>query len=574
MTEIREAGNNKLLTGALSLGYGLTGLIFAYFYFFPTFITPLLSDALIVLGVLLLLSCLIFASLKAKSSGEVILVLPAVILASILARAIPHLRLSYPPLGDPYFYAISTLNIMEYGTLEPILAGWYSGVLAHLHWPMMHLFTAIAVKLTGIDSMWFFRFQEPLLGGLFALAVFTLAKEATRNNTIALLSALFASLSDVVIFYQSEYHPQGFALIVFVLFLYIYLKSRTTGKLRYQILALACLVVFVASHHFSSLFVGLLAISFVGMNHLISILPQRLGQITQAARAIRADYNLWLIVAVAGLAYHFWIYEGLLRNIVRRYGGYGVIMLEPGNILLDVGASTPMYITLLNAIKWGILLLAVPAIIRVIRTSRPHEARLLVMLACVLFAGFAGTFIVWGPVDRIIAFYAPLVSVFAAMTVHKLFTLNQSSNWRNQTIKITTVLIVGLLLAAGFFRGINIPAFYFQSSQVNSYYWYSNRLPKMEEYKGAGEWTGMYIPQNLRVGAGWYIRTFPFFFGKRSLPNVSYAEENPTARVDYIMFDPNFPRGYESAQRLEPEFDRDLSVIYDNGEVKVYKVPR
>ncbi len=125
-------GNGRLVF-TLSLGYILTGLIIAYFYFFPTLINPLFSDILIVLGVLLLISCLIYVSIKAKSSRDVALILLGIVLLSILARLIPHLRLAYPPLADPYYHAISALNVIDYGTLKPILGDWYSGVYAHLH---------------------------------------------------------------------------------------------------------------------------------------------------------------------------------------------------------------------------------------------------------------------------------------------------------------------------------------------------------------------------------------------------------------------------------------------------------
>ena len=568
--EEEKVGDNKQLVFIVA-GYILIALIIAYFYLFPTLINSLFSDILLVLGVLLLLSCLIYASIKAKSSRDVGLVLLGIVLLSVLARSIPHLRLTYPPLADSYYHAVSALNVIDYGTLQPILRDWYSGVYAHLHWPMMHLFTAGAVNITGIDSMWFFRFQEPLLGGIFALAVFALAKEVTKSNPIALLSALFASLSDVVIYYQSEYHAQGFAVIFFVLFLYIYLKSRTTGRLSYYVLSLVCLVIFLLSHHFSSLFVTLLAISFIGLSYLISILPKQIGQVTQVAREVRADYNLWTIVAVAGLAYHVMIYFSPLQSFI---GRYLEPQLEPTASLVAFGVGVPMLNTLLNSAKWGIFLLAVFSIVRIIRVPWPHALRLLVLLACILFAGFVGEYIIWGPVDRMVVFYAPLASIFAAMTVHALFTLNQFSFRRNQMIKAATIFIAGLLLTAGFFNGSHVPAFYFKNSPVNDYYWYSNRLPKMDEYKVAGEWTGVYIPGNLKIGAGWYTRTIPMFFGKRSLLNVISPLRSPRASVDYIMFDPNFPRGYEETKRLEYEHDRDLSMIYNNGEVQVYKLLR
>jgi len=563
--------SNGRLVFTLSLGYILTGLIVAYFYLFPTLINPLFSDILVVLGVLLLVSCLIYASIKAKSSRDVVLVLLGIVLLSILARSIPHLRLTYPPLVDPYYHAVSALNIIDYGTLQPILGGWYGGVNAHLHWPMMHLFTAGVVNITGIDSMWFFRFQEPLLGGIFALSVFALAKEATKSNPVALLSALCASLSDVVIYYQSEYHAQGFAVIFFVLFLYIYLKSRTTGRLGYSVLALACLVVFLLSHHFSSLFVTLLAIGFIGLNQLISILPQRIGRVTQVAREVRADYNLWTIVAVAGLAYHVMIYFSPLQSFI---GRFVEPTLEPTASLVVVGAGVPMLATLLNLAKWGIFLLAAFSIVKIIRTPWPHELRLLVLLACILLAGFVGEYIIWGPVDRMIVFYAPLASIFAAMTVHALFTLNRFPFRRTQAIKTAIVFIAGLLLTAGFFNGSHVSAVYFKNSQMNSYYVYSNRLPRMDESKVAGEWTGIYIPDDLRIGTGWYTRVFPFFFGKRSDIKVNFYTRYPAAPVDYIVFEPSFSPRPEKLKRLEYEYDRDLSVIYNNGEVKIYKLLR
>ena len=397
-----------------------------------------------------------------------------------------------------------------------------------------------------------------------------MAKEATKSNSVALLSALIASLSDVVIYYQSEYHAQGFAVIPFVLFLYIYLKSRTTGRLSYYVLALVCLVAFLLSHHFSSLFVTLLAIGFIGLNQLISILPQRIGRVTQVARELRADYNLWTIVAVAGLAYHVMIYFSPLQSFV---GRYVEPQLEPTASLVAVGVGVPMLATLLNLAKWGIFLLAAFSIVRLIRTPRPHELRLLVLLACILLAGFVGEYIIWGPVDRMIVFYAPLASIFAAMTVHKLFTLNKFSFRRTQVIKVATVFIIGLLLVAGFFNGTRIPAFYFKSSQINSYYVYYNRLPKMDESKVAGEWTGIYIPDDLRIGTGWYTRVFPFFYGKRSDIKVNFYTRYPAAPVDYIMFEPNFTLRPEELEKLEYEYDRDLSVIYNNGEVKIYKLP-
>ncbi len=554
--------DNKQLVFTLSLGYILTALTIAYFYFFPTLINPLFSDILIVLGVLLLLCCLIYASIKAKSSREVILVLSAIMLLSILARLVPHLRLVYPPLHDPYFYFISFLNILEHGTLQPILSWWYPLLDMHLQWPVMHLLGAMTAQVTGIDSMWFLRFQAPLLGAVFSLAVFALAKEGTKNNTIALLSALFASASDVAIFYQAEYHPQGFASIFFVLFLYIYLKSRITGRLSYRVLALMCIGVFVLSHHFSSIFVALLAISFIGLNHLISILPRRIGWIIQVAREVRADYNLWIILAVTGLAYHFvMVAISPVVEFLRM-----AIEAQPPAMLLAIGADVPILTLLLNSAKWGILLLAAFSIIKAIQTPQPHEFRLLVLLACILFSGFITTYIIGGPTDRLILFYVPIVSIFAAMTIHELFMLNKVSLQRVQAIKAATVFIVGLLLAAGFFNGLPMPAFYFKSSQPNIFYWSSNMLCSVDKYGSTGQWIKNYAPNNSKFITEWDTWVIPLFYGERPIENIRLIRSIEDRFEGYIIvINPSIPYYYEGRYFDKEHFLNSINILYTNG---------
>ena len=563
--EVGKVGDNKQSVFTLSVAYVLITLIIAYFYFFPTLINPLFSDILIVMGVLLLLCCLTYASIKAKSSREVILVLLAIMLVSILARLIPHLRLAYPPLHDPYFYFISFLNILEHGTLQPILSWWYPLLDMHLQWPVMHLLGAMTAQVTGIDSMWFLRFQAPLLGAVFSLAVFALAKEATKNNTIALLSALFASASDVVIFYQAQYHPQGFALIFFVLFLYIYLKSRTTGRLSYRVGALMCIAVLVLSHHFSSLFVALLAISFIGLNHLIPILPRRIGWITQVAREVRADYNLWIILAGTGLAYHF------LTVAISPVGGFLSALVEeqPPAMLLAVGADVPMLTTLLNSAKWGILLLATFSIIKAVRSPQPHQFRLLVLLAPILFSGFIGNYLTGGPIDRFILFYVPIVSVFAAMTIQKLF-IDRLHIRGTQLAKVIMVPIIGALLAAGFFNA-QTPAYYFKSGEVNTYYRYSDDLSSIDKYGYTGQWIKEFTPENSRYVTEEDTIVIPFFYGERPIDNIQhylyYAYMEGRVRDRYIVVNPTIPYSFDGKYFDKEHFLNSIDILYTNGVV-------
>ncbi len=153
--------------------------------------------------------------------------MPQLLIFIFIARAIPNLRLSYPPLHDPYYHYVCTLNVLRYKTLKPVLGWWYSRVNTQLHWPDMHLLTTALGHITDIDIMKLFRFQESVMGMIFFFAVFILAKTVTNSDRIAMLSALFASISYIIIFYQSEYHSQGSAIVLLILLLYTFIKSRS-----------------------------------------------------------------------------------------------------------------------------------------------------------------------------------------------------------------------------------------------------------------------------------------------------------------------------------------------------------
>ena len=367
----------------------------------------------------------------------------------------------------------------------------------------------------------------------------------------------------MVIYYQAEYHPQGFALIFFVLFLYIYLKSRTTGRLRYRVLALVCIAVFVLSHHFSSIFVVWLAISFIGLKHLISILPRRIGWITQVAKEVRVDYNLWIILAVTELAYHFLMVD------ISPVGGFLSALVEeqPPAMLITVGADVPMLTTLLNSAKWGILLLAAFSIIKAIRTPQPHQFRLLVLLACTLFSGFIGNYLTGGPIGRFVLFYTPIVSIFAAMTIEKLF-IDGLPIRGTQLAKVIMVPIIGALLAAVFFNA-QTPAYYFKSGEVNTYYLYSDDLSSIDKYQHTGQWIKDYTPNDFKYITESDTIVIPFFYGERSIDTVEhylyYAYVGGRMRDRYIIVNPTIPYSFDGKYFDKGCFLNSIDILYTNG---------
>ena len=538
----------------------------AYFKYFPTIINSEVTNILIFLLVFLLTSLLVYGAFIIKKSTDIYFLLPQSLIFVFIARAVPNLRLSYPPLHDPYYHYVCTLNVLKYGTLEPILGWWYSGVDTQLHWPDMHLLTTALVHITDVDVMQVFRFQEPVLGMIFFLAVFILAKTVTNNDGVAMLSALFASLSSIIIFYQSEYHPQGLAIIFLILLLYAFIKSRSglIHNIYFRYVALIFCAVFVLSHYFTPLFLALIFIMYLMMllmvRALSSYAPVK-DKIYKIAEDIESDDTFFIVVIVSALAYHFVVYTKAVEEFIRMAGAGSVLQAH----LVSIGQpDVPLLTSILCASKWGLFILAAISILWIIKTKNTNEFRLAVFFICIVFAGVIGNHVIASPLDRLIGFYVPFAAVFGSLTLFRFRDAWFRGIQKNRKT-IVAVLIASILITCGFF-GSQTPAYFFQDSEINTYYWYSNRLPKMDEYKIAGEWTGKYIPQDSTIGVEFDTRTIPFFYGKHEYCNVKLS---PTKYSDdYIMANPRIPYDYKGCKKMY--FDQDLNVIYYNGELKIY----
>ena len=210
-----------------------------------------------------LIFLIIYGILISNNSNEIYLFfIPSMIFAFVV-RSIPNLVMSIQPLHDSYFYYTCSLNIIETGTITPFLTSWYSDINEQLQWPLMHILNASLFYMTNINLTLLLKFQEPFMGVIFFLGVFILAKVTTKNTKIAIIAALIATFTDSVIFYQAEYHPQGFAFVLFAFLLYAFIKSRIINKMSFRILTLIFALSFILSHHFSSIFLGLLCISYI-----------------------------------------------------------------------------------------------------------------------------------------------------------------------------------------------------------------------------------------------------------------------------------------------------------------------
>lgn len=485
-----------------------------YFRFFPTIINPVISDTLIVSVIFLLLLSLIIGSFMVKHLKELILIMPQCLLICFLARCIRSLRLSYPALWDPYAFYVTFLNIHDYGTLEPVYNYWYP-VEGLINWPSMLIITEYLSNISGIDTLWLFRYQQPILGMILFLGIFLLAYMVSRNYGVALLSALISSLSSHVIFYQSEYHYQGYAFIIFVFLLISLMKLFNSRNVRlYRVLVVIFTLACTFSHYYSSLFVlFILGLSFCFV-HLISIFNKVCPNIRLNLIKVNQQNNAFLLLLILLIiGYHLFVFPEHIQSYVQ--------MISTANPyhapVISAASSIPFPTNIIHNIRFIILLLGFVSILYTIKTKKNEELILAIICTILISLGAFGNTLFYLEVGRIVAFYELLIGIFVALTLFRLRDIWLKPLDKQRTVTTLICIIIAGIITITFFGGHYVPAYYFKSLDQNSYYWCNNNLPDMQKYENGGLWINRYTPENsliLTDGTSYFIHSAIFFWGQ------------------------------------------------------------
>ena len=510
------------------VAYFLLTVYAVYFKFFPVIFSPIISN-IFLLGVLaILLGILVIQPFLVKMKSELYCVLPQYLIFAFVTRAIPTLRLTYQPLEDPYYYFISTLNVANFGTLEPFLSWWYGLTQQQLSWPDLHIIGSSLMTFTGIQSIEILRYVLPGMGAVFFLGVFLLAKEITNNVSVALLAGLFASTSDSVLFYQSEYHPQGIAFIYFVFFLVLIIRYFSTPSLVNGSLMIVYALVFSLSHHFSSVFFGMLSVFFLLSFWIFQSFFSRYINFNDSKQ-----YNYyilpWTIIAILMFFSHIFKYPAFLKVVS------SAMMNEivPIRALITYGPTVPLQATILNSLKYLLLGLAIISILYIFKSKNKKEFFCFIILIGILIAGAIGTFIAFIPVDRLIGFYVPFAALFASLTLYRFHDV-WLSKWRTKYKKIIIVVISLMILIAGPLNFFG-PALIFHDSPKDPYYWHCNDYSGFSSYGVPGDWIKKYISQQSTFSS--YNDTFmiPYFYGQ--IPATrGYSDGKSSVETGYYIF--------------------------------------
>lgn len=566
----RRAGTNRSLRLIAALSYSGVAFLLAYFVYFPTIGSALLTNLLLVLAVAITVVSLIAGAFLLKKKADIWYLLPQALALTFIARAIPNLRLAYPPLHDPYYYFSATMNILDYGTLTEHLSYWYETVDVFLHWPIIHLLSANLVYLTGLTPDFMLRFQEPLLGMVFFLAAFSLANVITHNYSFSFIAALLASFSETIVFYQSEYHPQGLAIILFILIIYLFFKYLSFPKRIAPVAGLIVLVgtAFMLSHYFTPLFISLIFVEYIIFLAAIPALKYLKGWSGKWAGFIKNagfDNRICIILILLPLAYEFVYYNFFLCEAIKMMGfGGHAAALVPSSVATT---AIPLITSILSLFKWILLILSIISIAYIIWARLDGFFRLVILVISLLIAGAVGFLSHTAPTDRIIAFYSTFAAVLASVVILKL--RGWSPGWMNKNLGMVLATAIVAMLVVGAFLNSQTPSYYFKDAPVNMYYWYSDDLSSMGVYQNTGDWISLYTPAKSYFMTEFDTRILPYYYGNRSSTNMQIFDPSDPYSANFTVLNPRIPYSGDYGMLDKKQFIGTHGLTYNNGVLDV-----
>jgi hypothetical protein len=530
---------------------------------------------------LVVLACLVAtsialatASLAVRTGRDWALLGGHALIAGFLVRSIPVVLLPYPPLHDGYYYFVSAINVAEEGSLSPVLANWYSQVGQQLHWPLLQLLTTQLSSWSGTPLVELWRFLPPALGSLTFVAVSLVTYAAFEDWRIASVAGLLATFSDIVLFYQMEYQPQGLAITLFTFFVYTVLLSRSSSAPGVRLIALIVGAAFLFTHHASTLALAalLLPVLFLTLAARLVLsygLSERLprlirvsgGIVTSATSQLMPFLSIAVLLVVASISLHVYYSTEIFRAALAE--------LDPSTWFSASTGSGPQPTALVYLLRLGKFLLfplALVGVVATVRLHRPSSYLLAVLFASLSLGALASSIIVPGAGSRLLALWFPFAAVFAAYAL----TLVARSSISSRTV---VVLAIATYCAIGVIDA-QLPAlpYLFQGVARSEGAWFGNALPRTDRTALAGTWLVNHAEKHSTFAVDFSTRMAPFYFGRIPDSQVIYnpAEAEGYCAADYLVVD----YGLSTGGFMHPSIDINYSLyprVYDNGSVAILR---
>jgi len=500
----------------LSAAFFVLAFLFLYFRKFPIIGTAVSSDILLLISTTLLFSVILIAAYLSSSRAEYSLTILAISFNIFLFRSIRNLRLEWPALWDPYMHLATLTNILSGNGLEVTITAWTTILHKMMYWPMMYLLSVGIIEGTGLPKALVFKYQSPFLGIILFLTIAIIGRNVSNSLTIGVTGALISASASNIVFYQSEYHQQGYVLVIFLLLLFVFLRTITHPSWRWHLIGIVIVgPTFVLAHYFSPLLIApLFAAVVIG-----TIVRAYLGGFPGIPDILDMSDTWVLPVIIVGIGV---VYVHFLTPTIH-LERYLTLMFasSPNNTsLTGVGTTRPFTMTVIRSTKWIVLMLGLPALAYSVWKGTKQQVILSGFIGVFLLVGLLGQYGVFLSVGRIVTFYALLIGIMAATTLFWLVESDLIPGSRLQRL-VPICLLVGCILTVTAFGGHFVPAYYLQSAEENDWYYNSNNLPEVEKYPSAGKWLRNYGSSTYAVGGDGTTKGFtaviPAYWGRSSV---------------------------------------------------------
>lgn len=183
-------------------------------------------------------------------------ILLLIFLLGITVRSVP---LQFAEFSDPdaFFHARMAQQIIDTHAIPQWDALSEQG-RAYSYPPMLHVLIAVVSIFSGLSVEIAYKWMGILVGALFGVSVFFLARYWSKSNGVALASALFAVLSSIAVLRTSGFlRPDGIATTLIPFILLLWLQRRS-------VMAMLLSILLVLVHPLSALaLAALLGVLFV-----------------------------------------------------------------------------------------------------------------------------------------------------------------------------------------------------------------------------------------------------------------------------------------------------------------------
>lgn len=222
---------------------------------------------------------------------------------AIVIRSVP--AWIYTAWGcDSGIYLGLANTVVETSEFFPPYYGWGG---AYNEFPILYAVVAGAHWLTGLDVIVIMPKLIPIFGALTVFIFYFIVKELTENKKIAILSALFLSVSAFHVYQLSHAAPLVMGHFFMMLSFYFYIKFRQ--NIKYLIPLVITTLLLIMSHHFTTYIylISLIAIVFIENLYVKEWTSTLKQDIVCILLTSFLTFGYWALVATT-------VYKSFMRN--------------------------------------------------------------------------------------------------------------------------------------------------------------------------------------------------------------------------------------------------------------------